>query len=396
MELDSLYYRFNPWWEDGTEALKNYKNRKNFAQLANKLNGRQVVFLTGLRRVGKTTLMKLLIKKLVEEETAKATHCFYVSLDHYLLKDKCILEIVADYQKLHKLTSAQKVYLFLDEITFAKDYAQQLKNLYDSEQVKIFASSSSASLLKNETAYLTGRNTLLEILPLDFNEYLDFKNIMLKKADAQLTETYFREFLATGGIPEYVLTDDSSYLFDLVDNIIYKDIAAINGIKQINVLKDFFLLLIERAGKQVSINKMAKVLGISTQTAKHYLELFSQTYLVHLVGRHGKLNEQLVSPKKAYACDTGIRTAYTGQRDWGSVFENYVFLKLKHLNLRYVKENGIELDFITENKTLIECKFHNEEMSKKQQDLFDSYPSKARFIVRDERGVDELIANKNL
>ena len=339
--------------------------------------------------------MRLLIKQLIELDKVKAIHCFYVSLDHYLLKDKSILEIVEQYRTLHKIPSSQNVFLFLDEITFAKDYALQLKNLYDNEQVKIYASSSSASLLKNESAYLTGRNTLIEIMPLDFDEYLDFKDITIKQADAQLRESYFRDYLASGGIPEYVLTNDSSYLFDLVDNIIYKDIAAINGIKQIDLLKDYFLLLMERAGKQVSINKMSSVLGISTQTGKHYLELFAQTYLIHLVGRQGKLNEQLVSPKKAYACDTGIRTAYTGKRDWGSVFENYVFLKLKHLNLRYVKENGIELDFISENKTLVECKFHNEEMSKKQKALFDSHKAQAKYIIRSESQIDELLNSQS-
>ncbi|MCB0737015.1 MAG: ATP-binding protein [Bacteroidetes bacterium] len=391
MQTSKLFYRFNPWWEDGVETFNQLKNRKGFDVLVAKLKNKQVVLLTGLRRVGKTTLMKLLIKQLIQLEGVKATNCFYVSLDHYLLKDKSILEIIEEYRTLHKIPSAEKVYLFLDEITFAKDYALQLKNLYDNENAKVFASSSSASLLKNEAAYLTGRNSLLEIMPLDFDEYLNFKEIKIKKADAQLRESYFRDYLTSGGIPEYVLTNDSSYLFDLVDNIIYKDIAAINGIKQIDLLKDFFLLLMERAGKQVSINKVSSVLGISTQTGKHYLELFAQSYLVHLVGRYGKLNEQLVSPKKAYACDTGIRTAYTGQRDWGSVFENYVFLRLKHLNLRYIKENGIELDFISENKTLIECKFHDEALSKKQQALFDAYAAKTKYIIRKESDIKALL-----
>lgn len=150
-------------------------------------------------------------------------------------------------------------------------------------------------------------------------------------------------------------------------------------------------MLMERSGKTMSINKVAKILGISTETSKRYFDLFCETFLVYPVSRQGKLNEQLVSPRKIYCCDTGLRTFFTGARDWGALFENYVFLRLKHLNLRYVYENTTEIDFITQNKWLIECKFHDEKLSKKQQELFDSFPAKKRSIVRNERDVLKIL-----
>ncbi|PJC62570.1 MAG: AAA family ATPase, partial [Flavobacteriales bacterium CG_4_9_14_0_2_um_filter_32_27] len=326
--------------------------------------------------------MKLCIKYLINEKKINPLHVLYVSMDDFLFIGKSIIEIVENFKTIHKIKNEEHIYLFLDEITFVEDYELQLKNLYDKGNSKIFASSSSASLLQKQKGYLTGRSVTFEVLPLSFEMYLQFKNIVINKADGHLKETYFKDYLLTGGIPEYVLTNDVAYISELMDNIIYKDIAAVNGIRQIRQLKDYFLLLMERSGKTMSINKVAKVLGISTETSKRYFDMFCDTFIVSPVTRFGKLNEQLVSPKKIYCCDTGIRTYYTGERDWGALFENYVYLRLKHLNLSYVYENTTELDFISLNKILIECKFHNETLNEKQQLLFDNFKATEKYIIR--------------
>jgi predicted AAA+ superfamily ATPase len=391
--LEKELYRYNPWWEDDFEKLNSLNERTDFkTRLLPNLTNKQIVFLTGLRRIGKTSLMKLSIKHLLYQENISAKQILYVSLDDYLLSGKTILEIVEFFRKMNALSVKEKIYLFLDEITFSVDYEQQLKNLYDSGNVKIFASSSSASLLKSQSGLLTGRSITFEVLPLNYSEYLGFKNIRIAKSDEHLHEKYFIDYLSKGGIPEYVLTNDDAYIRELMDNIIYKDIAAVHGIRQISVLKDYFLLLMERSGKTLSINKIAKILGISTESSKRYFDLFCDTFIIYPVSRFGKLNEQLVSPKKIYCCDTGIRNFYTGERDWGAVFENYVFLRLKQQNLKYIYENTIELDFFSENKILIECKFHNEELSKKQQELFDKIDAKQKYIVRNYKDVEQLIS----
>lgn len=391
--METELYRYNPWWEGDFEKLNSLNERTDFkTRLLPNLTNKQIVFLTGLRRIGKTSLMKLSIKHLLFEENIPAKTILYVSLDDYLLSGKTILEIVEFFRIMNSISVKEKIYLFLDEITFSVDYEQQLKNLYDSENVKIFASSSSASLLKSQSGLLTGRSITFEVLPLNYPEYLDFKNIRVAKSDEHLHEKYFQDYLSKGGIPEYVLTNDDAYMRELMDNIIYKDIAAVHGIRQISVLKDYFLLLMERSGKTLSINKIAKVLGISTESSKRYFDLFCDTFIIYPVSRFGKLNEQLVSPKKIYCCDTGIRNFYTGERDLGAVFENYVFLRLKQQNLKYIYENTIELDFFSENKILIECKFHNEELSKKQQELFDKIDAKQKYIVRNYKDVEQLIS----
>jgi len=378
--MNELYYQYNPWWE-GDFKLEGIHNRRTLiSQMDELLSKKSVVIITGLRRIGKTTLLKLFIKKLIKKNI-KPSHIFYISLDDYSLRKLSILEIISEYRKIHKLSLATKIYLFLDEITYKEKPHLQLKNLYDNQNVKIYTSSSSSSLLNDKKALLTGRETVLEINPLDFDEFLEFKNIVIKKSEDYLRETYFEEFLQTGGIPEYVLHKNREYITTLVDDIIHKDIISFHNIKSSNIIKDYFLLLMERAGKQISINKVAKILSISPDTAKRYLALFAETYLIHLIPRFGKTNETILSPKKVYAADIGIRSTFTGFRDKGSLFENYIYLKIKHTRPSYVYKNGIEIDFLIEGKILIESKY-NQELNSKQSDLFNSIKAKKKLLIK--------------
>ncbi len=378
--MEDLLYRYNPWWEEKYSFESMVERPVPLERMKRHLGSNHIVFLTGLRRIGKTTLLKLFIKDLIVEEQVKPEHILYISLDDYLLSKKNLIEIVEEYRKIQRLSIKQRVFLFLDEISYQKDYEIQLKNLYDTQTAKIYASSSSASILKRRKPYLTGRSITLEVLPLDFEEYLTFKQIKISKADNHLIDRYFEDFLKTGGLPEYVLRGNIEYLKELVDDIIYKDIVAFHNIRNPQILKDYFLLLMERAGKIGSINKIANILKVSPDTAKRYLEMFADTYLVHLVSRCGRTNVQLLAPKKIYAADLGVRTLFTGFRDIGSLFENYVYLQIKHLNPCYVYEEGTEIDFLTAEKTLIEVKYHSQ-MTRKQQDLFHAYPSKKRIIL---------------
>jgi hypothetical protein len=338
------------------------------------------LFITGLRRVGKTTLMKLIIKNLIDRGVDQR-RILYVSLDDYMLRDKNIIDILNEYRKLHKITIDEKIYVFFDEITYKKDYHLQLKNIYDSQNVKIFAASSSSSMLLDKKAYLTGRSITLEINPLDLFEYMSFKGIKLKKRDAHLYPAYFKDYIRDGGLPENVLSPSREYLMNLLDDIIQKDITAFHGVKNSHILRDYYTLLMERSGKQLSINKISNILKISPDTSKRYLGYFQSTYLIHLLPRWGNTNARLLSPKKIYASDLGMKYLFVGERDLGSYFENYIFLKLKNTkNLYYLYENGIEIDFYTNDKIIIESKYYAE-LNTKQKKLFNEYPSNKRIIV---------------
>src|SRR3989338_10762606 len=130
-EIAELYYRYNPWWEQ-SEFTENLVPRPLVLnQLKKHLSSKEVIFLSGLRRVGKTTLLKLLIKELILSQKIDPKFIFYISLDDYRLLGKDIFKLIAEYQKIHKIKSDEFIYLFLDEITSQPDFEIQLKNLYD-------------------------------------------------------------------------------------------------------------------------------------------------------------------------------------------------------------------------------------------------------------------------
>jgi hypothetical protein len=374
-------YRLNPWWE-GEWRLDDVVPRPTVLErLARLLGTKPIVLLTGLRRVGKTTLMKLLVRRCIENGLFKPREVLYISLDDYVVGSKPIADLVDTFRRLHRHRHDRKLLLFVDEVTYHADFERQLKNLYDSHNVKVYASSSSASLLRQRKALLTGRTKVVEVLPLDFDEFLAFGKVTIGKADSHLIPSYFEEFLRTGGIPEFVLSRDPDYLRELVDDIILKDIAAMHGVRDVRLLRDYFLLLMERAGKTASVNKMANILGIAPDTSRRYFDLFGETFLIHPILRHGKTNERLLSPKKIYAADLGVRTLYTGFRDKGSLFENYVYLKLKQRDPAYVVDNKIEIDFLTRDGTLVEAKY-GADLGVKQRALFDSTKARRKLVLR--------------
>ncbi|MDO9577543.1 MAG: ATP-binding protein [Candidatus Cloacimonadales bacterium] len=373
--IKDLLFQYNPWWEGNFSSHLN--NRSEYqSHLYQAKDRKSIEMITGLRRVGKTALMKLVIEELLSEHDADKI--LYISLDAYGLEKYSIHEIVDEFRKIHKHSRATKLYLFLDEVLFKITYSQELKNFYDNENLKIYVSASQAGLMKDQRGLLTGRVRLHEILPLKFSEYLNFKNIIIKPSESYLLEKYFEDYLKTGGIPEYVLTGDIGYIEELCDNLLYKDIIAIHNIKDARLIRDYFKLLMERSGKQASVTKMANILGISRDTSSRYFGYFQDTYLIHPLERCGKINERRRSGKKIYAGDVGIRNMVTGFRDKGSLFENLVYFEIKHLSPCYFYQDGIEIDFKTADH-LIEVKF-NSEMTPKQEQLFNSLQGKKILV----------------
>ncbi|MCK5176816.1 MAG: ATP-binding protein, partial [Candidatus Aenigmarchaeota archaeon] len=298
---------------------------------------------------------------------------FYVSLDNFELNNHRIKEIIDKYRQINKIPIEQKAYIFLDEITYKDTVQQELKNLYDMTNLKIIVSSSCASVLKDKKAFLTGRTKTIEVMPLDFKEFLEFRNIKSKQYDYALLKNHFDEYLKMGGMPEYVLTKDIDCLKELVENIFYKDIIAYHNIKDRGVVFDLLKLLSERVGKRLTYNKLSNVLKISVDSVRRYISYFEETYLIHIISKHGSPNEKITAPKKIYFCDTGLRNILTGFKDIGSLFENIVYLRIKNENPSYYMADTIELDFVF-GKNIIECKY-TDERNEKQEELIEKLSS---------------------
>lgn len=384
--MEQLFYEFNPWWEEKYNLI-GIKRDKYLFFLKNNLKNKDIILLTGLRRVGKSTLIKQFIYSLINEYNINPKKICYLSLDAFPFKEKSIFDLVREFRKINNLKINEKIYLFFDEVTYKDSFKEELKNLYDLGNTKIFATSSSASILIDKKALLTGRSRSLEVEPLDFQEFLLFRDYNPKKSEKYLLEKYFQEYMEYGGMPEYVLTKDPEYIINLTKNIIYKDIIAKYNLRDNQAVEDLFRLLCERVGKPISYNKLAKILDIGKDTVKNYITYFKESYLFYIIEKDAKsLNERIVDNKKVYCADVGIKNVVTGFRDKGSIYENLVFLKIKKENPRFIKKNGIEIDFKYKD-TIIEAKY-NQEIKDKQKELFDSLKVKNKIIAD---GVDFFI-----
>jgi predicted AAA+ superfamily ATPase len=353
-DMDEILYRFNPWWESKLE-FPGISRETYLPELEKLKKTKDIILLTGLRRVGKTTILHQLIFRLLKN--VNRNRIFYVSLDNLALKDHTLLEIVDAFRRICSLKYNEHVYLFLDEIHFQKDYELQLKNLYDMGHCKIFASGSASLDIVMKSPYLTGRQRIIRVTPLSYSEYLKFVESEFSMADKHLFPALASEYIRIGGMPEYVQTGDPNVLQALIDSILYRDIAARHNIRNRENLKDILILVAQSVSNPISKRKISRILGIKESTVSRILDLFWESNLIHPIEREGKVSERKASPKKFYLADTGLFTILTDRINLGAIVENLVYLTLaRRKNVRYQRFNGQEVDFVFDNKAF-ESKF---------------------------------------
>lgn len=377
MKTEEILQIYNPWWER-KYSKKGIKRKKYLSFLEENLKNDRIIILTGLRRVGKTTILLHFIEEILKKTDAK--HILYLSLDHPELSNHSIGEMMDTHRKIHGLSRKKKLFVFLDEVLYTKNAVAWLKTLHDSQNIKIFATSSQSLHLKDEKAYLTGRHKTIEVMPLDFSEFLLFKDTKILPSESYLLDKYFEDYMKMGGMPEYVLKGDAQIIVHLVDDIITKDIMVKHKLKDKQKLQELFSLLCERAGKRMTYSKLSRILRVKEETLSSYISYFVDSHLIHIVYKSARtLNERITSPKKMYLNDVGIRNVFSGFKDKGAIFENLVFLKIRENDPRYLEEKGVELDFVYKDR-IIECKYggiSNEE----QEKLMEKHRKKYKIMV---------------
>lgn len=252
-----------------------------------------------------------------------------------------------------------------------------IKYLYDNFNVKFFVTGSSSFYLKNLfPESLAGRKFIVELFPLDFEEFLVFKgkaqqfliSLEQKALTKNLIKTeklkvYYNEYLKFGGFPQVVLAPTpikkEMYIKDIFSSYFEKDVKSLADFKHINALRDLILLLMKRIGSKLDISKISSILGLSRPTVYSYLAFLEQTYFISLINLYSKSPDRETSgAKKAYLCDSGIIN-YLSKTDEGSIFENAVFNNLRNYGKisYYQNRHGTEIDFILNDlSTAIEVK----------------------------------------
>lgn len=371
--MNDVLNLLNPWWY-GQNFTTGIRRSVYYDRLIKTLDHKRTVLVVGSRRVGKTTLFYQLIDKLLK--TTPKSHILYALMDHPQISSNSIFELLEQFRKQFRHNRKTRLYLFLDEIQYIKDWERQIKAITDTENVKIFLSGSASSQILLKSPFLTGRVEKIEVYPLDFREFLTFRNVKISVTEPYKFESYVDEYLKIGGYPEYVLKTDPSYFSDLINNILYKDIVSLYQIRNPDLLKDLLLLIADRVGSQTTYTKLASILTLKNDTVKEYLYYLKNTLLVDELPRSSySRSHRIYGPKKFYITDNGILFHLLGKLSYGQVFEQTLSRHFKQLNKKigFYYEDQKEVDFVIDTsneKELIESKY---QLQKTFDDILQQY-----------------------
>ncbi len=325
--MEEVLRIFNPWWES-TFKPEGIRRGRYLEQLVRRERTKEIVFITGLRRVGKTTLVRQYIEDLIKRGREPG-RILYFSMDHPSLIKESILDILDSYRRLQGLKRNERFTAVIDEVHLRDGFEQELKAVYDLGLVKVFATGSSSLFMIEKGSYLTGRQTFMEVFPFSFSEYLFLKRLKTRSSDSHLMVRYAEEYVQAGGLPEYLQTSDPSYVTTLTDSILYKDISMRRSARNMVILRELLLIVAQSCGSKLSPRRIGRILGISHETVREYLSAFEEANLIHTVRMKGKVSESIASPRKVYLSDTGILHVLTPTLNAGCLVENCVFNELR-------------------------------------------------------------------
>ena len=330
-------------------------NRPYFTDWLSSWRDKDIIkVVTGIRRCGKTTLLKLFRDKLLAEGVDPRQ---IISIN-FEDPDVGVFRTFADawaFVRSKMDDSLDKIYIFLDEVQQVPEFERLVDGLFVKNNTDVYITGSNAKFLSGELAtFLTGRYVEIVMQPLSFAEYHSaFPE--LPKSEA------FANYMRIGGFP-FVTTlagnDESrkDYLSAIFDTIIYKDVLARLGLRDGSILKRIVRFIFDNTGNPLSVNRIAGTLKadgttIANRTIDTYINALCETFLVHHAARYDiKGRNYLKTLGKYYIADQGLRSIVTGERggDMGHVFENIVFLELKrrYRDVYVGTVDGKEVDFV--------------------------------------------------
>ena len=315
--------------------------------------------ITGVRRSGKSTLL-LMFKDYLLNNGVKEDEIIYVNFESALYDD------IKNYKDLYKYVKdkikKQKVYLLLDEVQNVESWQKAINSFKVDFNIDIYITGSNAYLLSSElSTLLSGRYIEIKMYPLSFKEYLIFNNY-----DKNNLEDKFNEYLKYGGLPAITLIKDNndlvlSYLNDIYNTIVKKDVIDRNSIKDTALLENIIKYLSNNIGSPISSTKISNYLNSNKiveksnhQTIDNYLNMLEKSFIMYKADRTDIKSKSLLKTLgKYYISDTGIRNIILGFRniDEGHLLENVVYLELLRQGYRVNigKTNDYEVDFVAEN-----------------------------------------------
>lgn len=331
-------------------------NRENYMnKLLSYKDTEFIKVITGIRRCGKSSLLKLFMNKLKEENSK--TNVIYMNFESFEFDN--IIDYKDMYTEIKKqIKSKGKSYILLDEVQRVTNWEKCVNALSVDFDCDIYITGSNAYLLSSElSTYLSGRYIEVKMLPLSFKEFLKFSNF---KSNVSIDEK-FNQYMKYGGMPGIIKLSNDYDLFDdaikgIYNTVFMKDVIEKNKLTDASLLEKVLKFLMSNTGSLISSKKIADFLTsqgtkVTHNTILNYLEMLENAYIIYKAPRYDiKGKELLKTLEKYYIVDIGIRNSILGFRDsdYGHIIENIVFFEL--LNRGYTvtvgKNDSLEVDFI--------------------------------------------------
>ena len=312
--------------------------------------------IMGIRRCGKSVLLLQIIDELKEKgiEKKQIIYINFENEDYSFIKNDMDLH---NYIK-EKIINKEKYYLFFDEIQNIKDWEKAINSFKASKNVSIFITGSNSDLLSGELAtHLAGRYVSFKIYPLTFSEVCELKNIKEKED----IEEAFDDYITWGGMPQrFMLTDEmqtKTYLSDVYDSIVVKDIITRFGIKDLDLFNRIVEYIVTTPSQNFSAESLSNYFAnkdnreVSKVTLYNYLEYMSKAMLINKADRYDIRGKRILNGKyKYYLTDLGLgQVKNIGKRQQlGAYLENIVYNELisRGYDVKIGNLEKAEIDFI--------------------------------------------------
>ncbi len=342
------------------------QKRRIWEKLIQEIQTDEIVVITGPRQVGKTTTLRWLLDQVPSKN--KLFFDLENLSDRELFETKNYNSLISEFQN-RGVSKTEKIYIGLDEIQLLPNLPSVVKYLYDHYKIKFFLTGSSSYYIKNRfSESMAGRKIIYEMLPLSFQEFIDFKGFAYntgrqdffdqiefsESAYLQLKD-YYQEYIEYGGLPKVVLTSDvvrkKLLLEEIFSSYIKLDVEGLADFKSLKDLRLIIKLLASRVGSKLNVTELANITGMTRVTIDNYIEFLEQTYLIKSVNVYSRSPDvQVRLQKKLYFVDTGIANI-NADLSSGSKFENAVCHQLSFWQgeLSYYSNRDGEIDFIIDD-----------------------------------------------
>ncbi len=406
MEIKESLINNNIWWrnEEINQEFLLAKKRNEFEEVIKKLEEKRILSIIGPRRVGKSTLIYQTIDYLLKKQKIEPKRILLFSGDDpslFFSQDDKLSNVLETYfneilcEPMEKLS--KKVYIFIDEIHFIKNWQNFLKVYFDRKyKIKfIITGSSSVHLYKDSNESLLGRIENIYILPLNFRQFSNFyqtyvkseKDIEIPKFDFNKPEESFKaieeiyynntlkmkqkiildEYLIVGGYPEYFENRTLSLwqkrlAEDIISRGIYKDILTIYDIKNPDILEKLMYYITANNAQTFSYSNIAKDLRVDTTTIMNYIQYLKQAFLINVLECYStNIGKVIRTNKKLSVLDNGIKNSFLkrqvlNSQEEGKIIEGMVDFDIRLLTEKegyseyYYRENKEEIDIILDRK----------------------------------------------